>query len=248
EIDPRDVLVGERIAIGGFAEVFIGRYQGTLVAIKLLTAVDELGQERFRREVQMLESVRHPNIVLFMGWCSQPHLAIVAEFMHRGSLFKLLRRGGDRPLDPRMQRSVAVSVARGMSYLHTRSPPLMHLDLKSPNILLDDRWRVKIADFGLSRVRSHTFVSGTGAGTPGMAPRVLAQQGLDERRKVLVLWETLTGQQPWEGMHPMQVVGAVGFQGRQLPPPPQNDPFLADLCRRCLVHDPRHRPFFPQIV
>ena len=54
-----------------------------------------------------------------------------------------------------------------MSYLHTRSPPLMHLDLKSPNILLDDRWRVKIADFGLSRVRSHTFVSGTGAGTPG---------------------------------------------------------------------------------
>ena len=53
----------------------------------------------------MLESVRHPNIVLFMGWCSQPHLAIVAEFMHRGSLFKLLRRGGDRPLDPRMQRS-----------------------------------------------------------------------------------------------------------------------------------------------
>lgn len=62
-------------------------------------------------------------------------------------------------LDPKLQRSVAVSVARGMAYLHTRSPPILHLDLKSPNILVDDRWRVKIADFGLSRVRHRTFVS-----------------------------------------------------------------------------------------
>jgi serine/threonine protein kinase len=55
--------------------------------------------------VQALESVRHPNICLFIGWCSQPQPAIVSEFMHRGSLFKLLRRRGSRPLEPAMQRS-----------------------------------------------------------------------------------------------------------------------------------------------
>lgn len=70
--------------------------------------------------------------VLFMGVCTRPYLAIVSEYMARGSLFRLLHRGGSRPLPPKLQRSVAVSVARGMAYLHSRSPPLLHLDLKSP--------------------------------------------------------------------------------------------------------------------
>lgn len=79
------------------------------------------------REVALLASLRHPNLILFMGYATQPHLAIVSEFMHRGSLFKVLRKGGDKPLDLRLQRSVAISVARGMAYLHSRSPPLLHL-------------------------------------------------------------------------------------------------------------------------
>jgi serine/threonine protein kinase len=62
-------------------------------------------------------------------------------------------------LDPKLQRAVAVGVARGLAYLHTRSPPILHLDLKSPNILLDDRGRVKLADFGLSRARYRTYLS-----------------------------------------------------------------------------------------
>lgn len=87
--------------------------------------------------------------------------------MPRGSLYSIIRRGGGAPLDPRLQRSVAVSVARGMTYLHARRPPLLHLDLKSPNILLDDKGRIKIADFGLSRTLHSTYVSaGNGVGTP----------------------------------------------------------------------------------
>ncbi len=67
-----------------------------------------------------------------MGVCTRPYLAIVSEYMARGSLFRLLRRGDGRPPPPKLQRSVAVSVARGMAYLHSRAPPLLHLDLKSP--------------------------------------------------------------------------------------------------------------------
>ena len=66
EIDAAQVLVGERLAVGGFAEVFVGRYGGTLVAIKLLLSVDEAGFERFADEVTTLAALRHPNIVLFM--------------------------------------------------------------------------------------------------------------------------------------------------------------------------------------
>lgn len=76
-------------------------------------------------------------------------------------------------LDAKLQRLVAISVARGMAYLHSRSPPILHLDLKSPNILLDERWRVKITDFGLSRARQNTFISAAQGGTPEwMAPEV----------------------------------------------------------------------------
>jgi hypothetical protein len=64
----------------------------------------------------------------------------------------------------------------------------------------------------------------------------------------VVLWECLTGLLPWQGLHPMQVVGAVGFQGRSLQLPHDADPFLAGLCRRCMAQEPRQRPLFPQIV
>lgn len=66
----------------------------------------------------------------------------------------------------------------------------------------------------------------------------------------VVLWELLTGEPPWEGLNPMQVVAAVGFQGKTLPCPdgPGADPFLADLCERCMVPAPAARPGFPEIL
>lgn len=100
---------------------------------------------------------------------------------------QVLRSRGETPLPLQYQRNVAISVARGMAYLHSRSPPLLHLDLKSPNVLVDNRWRVKIADFGLSRLRFHTFLSGAGGGgTPEwMAPELLrSEEQIDERADV----------------------------------------------------------------
>jgi hypothetical protein len=73
----------------------------------VLRAAKRLPSPHRTAAAQLLESIRHPNIVLFMGWCWRPHLAILSEFMHRGSLWALLRRGGNQPLEPRMQRSGA---------------------------------------------------------------------------------------------------------------------------------------------
>jgi serine/threonine protein kinase len=253
EIDPSAVHIGHRVAVGGFAEVFLGKFQGTLVAVKLLLNVDESAKDRFLKEVSLMASLRHPNLLLFMGYVTHPRLAIVTEYMHRGSLYKVLRKGGDVPLAPRLQKIVALSVAKGMGHLHSRKPPLLHMDLKSPNILVDERWRVKIADFGLSRVRQTTFISGAGTGTPEwMAPEVLRSEHYDEKADVysygVCVWECLTGQPPWHDLHPMQVVGAVGFQGNSLPLPTEGDPVLIDLCRRCMQVDPSARPSFPEII
>lgn len=88
---------------------------------------------------------------------------------------------------------------------------LPHQDLKSPNILVDERWRVKITDFGLSRVRMESVVTASGqGGTPEwMAPEVLRCEQVTEAADVysygVVLWELLTGQPPWENYNPMQV-------------------------------------------
>jgi hypothetical protein len=80
ELDAADVRVGERLAVGGFAEVFLGKYQGTLVAVKVLLNVDAAGRRRFLREVATMASLRHPNLLLFMGFVCRPAPAIVTEF------------------------------------------------------------------------------------------------------------------------------------------------------------------------
>lgn len=89
EIDPNEVSIGHRLAVGGFAEVFVGNLHGTSVAVKVLQNVDESGKEKFMREVAVLASLRHPNVVLFMGFTVKPHLAILSEYMQKGSLFKV---------------------------------------------------------------------------------------------------------------------------------------------------------------
>ena len=239
--------------MGGYGEVFLGKYQGTLIAVKLLLHVDDAATQRFRHEIETLMSLRHPNLILFMGYTVHPHLAIVTEYMQRGSLFRVLRKGGNVPLEPRLQRTVAVSVGRGMAYIHSRSPPLIHLDLTSSNILVDSLWRVKISDFGLSKSKFAAAVSASGQGTPGwLAPEVLRSEKHDEKADVysygVLLWEILTGQIPCEGMHPLQVVASIGFQGQTLPLPANADPFLADMCYRCMALNPSQRPNFPEIL
>jgi serine/threonine protein kinase len=100
-----------------------------VVAIKRLLSSDASTVERFIAEVKILARLRHPNLILFMGFCTAPELCIISEYMNRGSLFSLLRQymhRGQR-LEARFQKAVAISVARGMNYLHSRSPPILHL-------------------------------------------------------------------------------------------------------------------------
>lgn len=101
--------------------------QGTVVAIKRILKDEASTIDRFIREVTLLARLRHPNVILFMGYCTAPELCIISEYMSRGSLYGILRRAEGNGLDVKLQRAVAISVARGMAYLHTRNPPILHL-------------------------------------------------------------------------------------------------------------------------
>uniref|UniRef100_A0A1S3XIH8 Serine/threonine-protein kinase CTR1-like n=1 Tax=Nicotiana tabacum TaxID=4097 RepID=A0A1S3XIH8_TOBAC len=161
----------------------------------------------------IMKRLRHPNIVLFMGAVIQPpNLSIVTEYLSRGSLYRLLHRPGARELlDERRRLCMAYDVANGMNYLHKRNPPIVHRDLKSPNLLVDKKYTVKVCDFGLSRFKANTFLSSkTAAGTPEwMAPDVLRDEPSNEKSDVynfgVILWELATLQQPWSNLSAPQV-------------------------------------------
>ena len=263
EIAPSDVQLHERVAVGGFAEVFRGTWNGTIVAVKQLLERGADVVTRLREEAVVLSRLRHPNLLLFMGWCAEPPF-IATEFMRRGSLHNILRKNGG-PLGGPRTHHVALSVARGMQYLHSRSPPILHLDLKSPNILVDDKWRVKIADFGLSRVRRNTLLSGRSNihGTfEWMAPEMLRAENFDENADVysygVVLWELLSAPlTPWNELINVQVVAVVGYDRQRLvlglaaQEAAREDAAtraIGELFWACAGNDPTSRPTFQSVT
>ncbi|XP_038881631.1 serine/threonine-protein kinase CTR1-like [Benincasa hispida] len=253
-----DLVLREKIGAGSFGTVYHADWNGSDVAVKILMEQD-LHAERFDeflREVAIMKCLRHPNIVLFMGAVTEPpNLSIVTEYLSRGSLHRLLHRPGAREvLDERRRLNMAYDVAKGMNYLHKRNPPIVHRDLKSPNLLVDKKYTVKVCDFGLSRLKAHTFLSSkSAAGTPEwMAPEVLRDEPSNEKSDVysfgVILWELATLQQPWGNLNPAQVVAAVGFKGKRLEIPRDLNPQVATIIEACFASEPCKRPSFYEIM
>ncbi|KAK2981503.1 hypothetical protein RJ640_030965 [Escallonia rubra] len=253
-----DLVIRERIGAGSFGTVHHADWNGSDVAVKILMEQD-FHAERFNeflREVAIMRRLRHPNIVLFMGAVTKPpNLSIVTEYLSRGSLYRLLHKPGPREmLDERRRLSMAYDVAKGMNYLHRRNPPIVHRDLKSPNLLVDKKYTVKVCDFGLSRLKANTFLSSkSAAGTPEwMAPEVLRDEPSNEKSDIysfgVILWELATLQQPWSNLNPAQVVAAVGFKCKRLEIPRDLNPQVAALIEACWANEPRKRPSFSSIM
>ncbi|XP_010555009.1 PREDICTED: serine/threonine-protein kinase EDR1-like isoform X2 [Tarenaya hassleriana] len=256
EILWEDLRIGERIGIGSYGEVYHAEWNGTEVAVKKFLDQDFSGDAltQFKSEVEIMLRLRHPNIVLFMGAVTRlPHFSILTEFLPRGSLYRLLHRPNTHLAEKRRMR-MALDVAKGLNYLHTSHPIIVHRDLKSPNLLVDKNWVVKVCDFGLSRMKHHTFLSSKStAGTPEwMAPEVLRNEPASEKCDVysfgVILWELATRHIPWKGLNPMQVVGAVGFQNRRPEIPEHIDPTTAQIIRECWQTEPHLRPSFTQLM
>ncbi|WOK97867.1 serine/threonine-protein kinase EDR1 [Canna indica] len=241
EIPWEDLVIGERIGLGSYGEVYLADWNGTEVAVKKFLDQDFYGDalDEFRSEVQIMRRLRHPNVVQFLGAVTRPpNLSIVSEFLPRGSLYQILHHPNCQ-IDEKHRIKMALDVAKGMNCLHTSVPTVVHRDLKSPNLLVDNNWTVKVCDFGLSRLKHSTFLSSksTGGTPEWMAPEVLRNEPSNEKCDVysfgVILWELATLRIPWSGINPMQVVGAVGFQDRHLDIPKEVDPLVARIIREC---------------
>ncbi|WOH07382.1 hypothetical protein DCAR_0726812 [Daucus carota subsp. sativus] len=256
EILWEDLTVGEQIGQGSCGTVFHALWYGSDVAVKLFSRQEYSDEviHAFKQEVSLMKRLRHPNILLFMGAVTSPErLGIVTEFLPRGSLFRLLQRSTTR-IDWRRRIHMALDIARGVNYLHHCSPPIVHRDLKSSNLLVDKNWTVKVGDFGLSRLKHETFLTTkTGKGTPQwMAPEVLRNEPSDEKSDVysygVILWEIATEKIPWDNLNSMQVIGAVGFMNHRLEIPKEVDPQFASIIESCWHSEPRSRPSFQELL
>ena len=173
----KDLHIDCVIGSGSYAQVYKGKWNSTLVAIKEMSRlatllanlevemevdVDEESAhrnadilrlcEQFKQEVVVMSRLHHPNVLLLIGACTDfPHLCIVTEYMSNGSLYNYLHVGNiKRHITFLHQATWMAETAAGMAYLHDQS--LVHRDLKSPNVLLDAAFHCKLCDFGLTRV------------------------------------------------------------------------------------------------
>lgn len=148
-----------------------------------------------------MEALRHPNIVMFLGACTkQPNFAIVLQYCARGSLWSTIQNL-DIPISWEDRRKFALDTARGVNYLHTCSPPIIHRDLKSLNLLLDDSYKVKLADFGWTKGLEN-YMTGKIGTYQWMAPEVIASQKYSQKADVfsygIILWEIASREPPFK--------------------------------------------------
>ncbi|KAL1192382.1 LEAF RUST 10 DISEASE-RESISTANCE LOCUS RECEPTOR-LIKE PROTEIN KINASE-like 1.4 [Cardamine amara subsp. amara] len=157
---------------GGFGTVYYGVLKdGRAVAVKRLYERSLKRVEQFKNEIEILKSLKHPNLVILYG-CTSRHsreLLLVYEYISNGTLAEHLHgvRAEPRPLSWSVRLNVAIETASALSFLHAKG--IIHRDVKTTNILLEDNYKVKVADFGLSRLfpMDQTHISTAPQGTPG---------------------------------------------------------------------------------
>eukprot|EP01133_Synstelium_polycarpum_P007241 gene7241-8418_t len=219
-----------------------------------------LAINEFRREVWLMSDLSHPNIVLMKGFCFDPY-SIVMEYMDLGSLSSFLRKRKEasQTMDWSTILKIAKDIASGMAFLHNISPPLVHRDLKSPNILLATHPTepfivAKVSDFGLSRTVVQSFVSKVVDNPTWQAPEVLKGSEYNEKGDIysygMILWELYHMELPFDefGIKFMSTLEDSILSGLRPTIHPQCQNTYASLMTKCWNADPQARPSFQTIL
>ncbi|XP_020572489.1 proline-rich receptor-like protein kinase PERK13 [Phalaenopsis equestris] len=202
-------LIGE----GGFGCVYKGTLpDGKRVAVKQLKAGSGQGEREFRAEVEIISRVHHRHLVSLVGYSiSETQRLLVYEFVPNKTLEYHLHGDGLPVMDWPKRLRIAIGSAKGLAYLHEDCHPrIIHRDIKSANILVDNDWEAQVADFGLAKLTNdtHTHVSTRVMGTFGyLAPEYASSGKLTDRSDVfsfgVVLLELITGRKPVDAGQPL---------------------------------------------
>ncbi|XP_078148800.1 uncharacterized protein LOC144544237 isoform X2 [Carex rostrata] len=273
---------------GGFApEKILGEggfgcvYKGTLsdgkdVAVKQLKGGGGQGEREFQAEVEIISRVHHRHLVSLVGYCiSEDHRLLVYDFVSNGTLHYHLFAKGKPCMEWSTRVKVAAGSARGLAYLHEDCHPrIIHRDIKSSNILIDDNFEAQVADFGLARPAENdvTHVSTRVMGTFGyLAPEYASTGKLTERSDVfsfgVVLLELITGRKPVDGNRPLGEESLVEWARPHLTEALESGDFkelvdprlgtnyietemfrMVETAAACIRHSASRRPKMSQVV
>ncbi|KAI3496477.1 hypothetical protein L1887_38841 [Cichorium endivia] len=280
EIDLAKLELRNLIARGTYGTVYRGTYDGQDVAVKLLdwgeddmASTNELAALRasFKQEVAVWQKLDHPNVTSFIGASmgtsnlkiptknSDPTeklpskaCCVVVEFLTGGTLKGLLYKNRKRKLPYKAVVKLALDLARGLSYLHSKK--IVHRDVKAENMLLDSHRNLKIADFGVARVEAQNPKDMTGeTGTLGyMAPEVLEGKPYNRKCDVysfgVCLWETYCCDLPYPFLSFAEISSAVVRHNLRPEIPRCCPSSLANIMRKCWDANPDKRPEMVEVV
>ncbi len=224
---------------GGFGEVFKGIKDGIdEVAIKVIKIQNHTTSiEQFKREIDLISKLRHRNILQFYGACIKPQCLYMVTELMQSDLFTALRTNRRYQWSGAYGKEVCIGIVTGIHYLHSRRPPIVHRDIKSPNILLMDGL-AKIADVGIARAKMDSDMTAQrGFTIAWAAPEVIYRRRATEKIDVwsygIILWEVVTGRPPNPGRLVM----------------PTTAPYeLTALYNNCTEEDPLQRPITGDIL
>ncbi|GMF22425.1 unnamed protein product [Phytophthora lilii] len=282
--------IGDKIG-EGVAVVYLGKWRGANVAVKMKAVLAALENAadlaefqhacnvEIQAEAEVMRGLCHPNIVLFMeAGFYRGSICIISEYCARGSLRDVLKQQTPdvKNLNWPTKLRLALGISHGIQYLHNANPPMIHRDLKSPNVLVDDSWHAKIADFGTLRfseivssaaqLQSSQTKTRSSAKTPvvemtglvgttrWMAPEVMRGERIytskvDIYSLALILWELIEGKLPFENTRWNHEVEDFVLKGVR-------PNIRSDLCPlrwkllivTCWQADPRERPTIQQVI
>lgn len=255
-LKPTDFKIGKLIGQGNSGNVYLATHlhTGKKCSYKELFMERLKGKEKihFSREIEILVKCDNMFVLKFYGWTSEYPYSIITEYIPNGSLFNALKHQPDSPnLSPTNKTLIAIGIANGMMSLHNVG--IIHRDLKSLNVLLDENLLPKICDFGLSRFTQdeHNAMS-IEIGTPcWMAPEIFESRNYTNKVDVysfgIVMWEMLTESVPFKGLNAIQVAIKITKENERPEIPPNTPKSLRSLIKKCWDRDPNKRPTFSQI-
>jgi len=235
----------------------LGIWNGKYVAIKKFNLKEKKTSKyalnKFIKEINIISNLRHPNIVLYMGASfNKDEYYMVSEYITKGSLFEYIHLHKQKLTENEIL-NIAYELAVALKYLHSRK--ICHCDLKSSNILLDENNKVKVSDFGLSRLKNIFLLSENKGriGTPHwMPPEIMKGHKYEEWSDVfsfgMIMWEMITREIPYYGMTSIQIIGMVSDFRKIVEVPNTGNPGFNNLIKGCLKYEPEKRPNFESII
>ena len=243
-----DITKEKLIGKGAAGAVYKGTWNQIDVAIKeLYDSFDIDEQKSFFDEMNMLASLRHPNIVSFFGGYINEHQkpCLVLELASRGTLSSVLY-DSEIKLSTSRRFQIILQTVQALVYLHSHNPPIIHRDLKPDNILINSDWSVKLADFGLARTLASSMTSMQGT-VKWMAPEILSNNPYTEKADIyslsLIMWEVLTGKKFFEEFNFTSQLEVQVVNHKLRPTIPENiSKTMKDIIVSCWNPIPNNRP------